>query len=158
MILLSFKTAIKGESNIVNHTEWIKLDSVTFNTQRPIDSGTGGKKRETGAPTFSSLHCSKLVDISSVELFSQSISGKSLDEGYIHFVQTGGDKTDQVYLKITLSEPLIESYALSGGDPVATETFSINFIKIKMQHIQFDGETKTEGSEKGWDITAGQAW
>ncbi len=158
MILLSFKTQIKGESNIVDHINWIKLETVNFGVRRPIDSGTGGKKRETAAPTFTGIQCSKLVDISSVELFAQSICGKSLEEGYIHFVQTSGQKTDQVYLKITLSDPLIENYSLSGGDPMASETFSINFVKIKMQHIQFDGETKTEGSAKGWDIYSGAAW
>jgi hypothetical protein len=47
---------------------------------------------------------------------------------------------------------------MQGADPQAYESFTINFQKIKMQHIQFDGETKTEGSEKGWDIGVGQAW
>ncbi|MFN7292859.1 MAG: Hcp family type VI secretion system effector [Pirellula sp.] len=158
MILLSFKTKIKGESEVVDHTEWIKLDSVSFGVSRPIDAGAVGKKRETGAPSFTSIMCTKPVDIASVELFMQSISGKSLEEAYIHFIQTGGDKTDQVFLKVTLAEPVIESYNFAGSDPYASESFSINFIKMKMQHIQFDGDTKTEGSEKGWDVTKGEAW
>ncbi len=158
MILLSFKTKIKGESDVVNHTEWIKLDSVTFGSSRPIDAGAIGKKRETGAPSFTSINCTKPVDIASVELFMQSICGKSLEEGYINFIQTGGDKTDQVYLKMTLSEPVIENYNFSGSDPYSTESFAINFVKIKLQHISFDGDTKTEGSAKGWDITKGEAW
>ena len=158
MILLSFKTKIKGESDVVDHTEWIKLDSVSFGSSRPIDAGAVGKKRETGAPSFTSISCAKQVDISTVELFMQSICGKSLDEGYIHFIQTGGEKTDQVYLKVTLAEPVIESFSFAGSDPYSSESFTINFTKIKMQHIQFDGDTKTEGSEKGWDITKGEAW
>jgi type VI secretion system secreted protein Hcp len=158
MILLSFKTKIKGESDVVDHTEWIKLESASFNSSRPIDAGAVGKKRETGAPSFSSINCTKQVDISTVELFMQSICGKSLEEGYLHFIQTGGEKTDQVYLKVTLADPVIESFGFAGSDPYSSENFTINFTKIKMQHIQFDGETKTEGSEKGWDITKGEAW
>lgn len=158
MILLSFKTKIKGESDVVDHTEWIKLDGVSFSSSRPIDAGAIGKKRETGAPSFTSIMCSKPVDIASVELFMQSICGKSLEEGYINFIQTGGEKTDQIYLKMTLSEPVIENYSFSGSDPYASESFAINFVKIKLQHISFDGDTKTEGSAKGWDITKGEAW
>ncbi|MEQ1829705.1 MAG: type VI secretion system tube protein Hcp [Pirellula sp.] len=158
MILLSFKTKIKGESDVVDHTDWIKLDSVSFGCARPIEAGAIGKKRETGAPSFSSIMCSKPVDIASVELFMQSICGKSLDEGYIHFVQTGGEKTNQVYLKVTLAEPIIENFTFGGNDSNSTENFSINFEKIKLKHVQFDGDTKTEGSEKGWDIPKGSAW
>jgi type VI secretion system secreted protein Hcp len=88
----------------------------------------------------------------------QSICGVSLEEAELHFMQTDGQDADQVYLKITLEDPIVSSFTTSSGGGRPMETFTLNFVKIKMEYTQFSGESKKQASPKGWDLMAGKAW
>jgi type VI secretion system secreted protein Hcp len=156
MILLNFATQIKGTSKVAAHTDWIAVSSVQLGVGRAITtSSDGATDRDTSNPSFSELTISKPTDISSADLFAQSVYGKSLGKAEIHFIQAGGaDKTDQVYLKIELEDAIVSSYSLSSGGDRPTESFSLNFAKISYQYDQFDGATVKTGTPKKWDLTA----
>lgn len=158
MIQLKFKKEIKGDSKVKDHEDWITLDSVNMGVSRTISVRSGGTDRETSTPTFNEITCNKGCDISSTELFIQSICGASLEEATIHFIQTDGKEADQVFLEFTLEDPIISSFetSSSGGRPF--ETFRLNYTKIKMEYTQFSGEQKKTASPKGWDLMAGKAW
>ncbi|MFO0921544.1 MAG: type VI secretion system tube protein Hcp [Pirellulales bacterium] len=159
MILLKFKTEIKGDSKLSQHEGWITLQSINFSTSRPLTAHSGGTDRDTSTPMFTDIACTKETDVASTELFMQSVCGKSLGEATLHFMQTSGDKGDQVYLTVTLAEPIVTSFNFgAGSDMRGSETFTLNFTKMKMKYTSFDGDKKTEGSEKGWDLTIGKAW
>lgn len=153
MILLKFKTEIKGNSKVKEHDGWITLDAVDFSCGREISVSSGGTDRETSTPNFSNIRCTKDLDVSSVELFHQSICGKSLGEATINFLQTGGKDADQVFMTITLHDPIVTSYSTgcrSGDRP--SERFDLNFTKIKIGYTQFNGEDKKPVTPKGWDL------
>lgn len=155
MILLNFETQIKGDSIVAEHTDWITLDSLQIGVGRAISSSGGGKDRDTSNPSFSEVTCSKSTDISSSDIYFQAIAGKSLGKADIHFIQTGGtDVKNQVYLMITLDDPIVSSYSLSSGGDRPSESFSLNFTKITYQYDAFSGEVKTTGTEKKWDVMA----
>jgi type VI secretion system secreted protein Hcp len=158
MILLKFKKEIKGDSSVKGHEGWITLDSISLNCSRNIQVRSGGTDRETSTPNFSDIACNKACDLSSTELFMQSICGVSLEEAELHFMQTDGQDADQVYLKITLEDPIVSSFTTSSGGGRPMETFTLNFVKIKMEYTQFSGESKKQASPKGWDLMAGKAW
>lgn len=158
MILLKFKKEIKGDSNIQGHEGWISLNSVSMGCGRAIMANSGGVDRETSTPSFQDICCHKSCDIASTELFIQSICGVSLEQAEFHFMQTDGKDADQVYLKITLDDPIVSSFNTSSGGGRPSETFNLNFTKIKMEYTQFSGEKKKPASPKGWDLMAGKAW
>ncbi|OAJ58748.1 hypothetical protein A6V36_29770 [Paraburkholderia ginsengiterrae] len=159
MILLNFATQIKGTSKVEGHTDWIAVNSLQLGVGRAIStSSDGATDRDTSNPSFSEVTFSKPTDISSADLFAQSIYGKSLGKAEIHFIQTGGtDKNDQVYLKIELEEAIISSYSLSSGGDRPSESFCLNFAKISYQYDQFDGATVKTGTPKKWDLTANKS-
>lgn len=159
MILLNFATQIKGTSKVDAHTDWIAVSSLQLGVGRAIStSSDGATDRDTSNPSFSELTFTKPTDISSADLFAQSIYGKSLGKAEIHFIQTGGtDKNDQVYLKIELEEAIISSYSLSSGGDRPTESFSLNFAKISYQYDQFDGAIVKTGTPKKWDLTTNKS-
>lgn len=159
MILLNFATQIKGTSKVAGHADWIAVNSLQLGVGRAITtSSDGATDRDTSNPSFSEVTITKPTDISSADLFAQSIYGKSLGKAEIHFIQTGGaDKTDQVYLKIELEEAIVSGYSLSSGGDRPTESFSLNFAKISYQYDQFDGATVKTGTPKKWDLTANTA-
>ena len=158
MILLKFKKEIKGDSKLSGHENWITLDSIQWGVGRSIQVRSGGVDRETSTPSFSEITCTKGTDIASTELFMQSICGVSLEEATLHFMQTDGKDADQAYLKVTLDDPIISSFSASSGGGRPSESFSLNFTKIKMEFTQFSGESKKGASPKGWDLMAGKAW
>jgi type VI secretion system secreted protein Hcp len=158
MILLKFKKEIKGDCKIKGHEGWITLSSVSMGCGRSIAVNSGGTDRETSTPSFQDLCCNKACDIASTELFIQSICGVSLEQAEFHFMQTDGKDADQIYLKITLDDPIVSWFnsTSSGGRP--GESFNLNFTKIKMEYTQFSGESVKQASPKGWDLMAGTAW
>lgn len=158
MILLKFKKEIKGDAQVEDHTDWISLDSVNMGCARSIEVHSGGTDRETSTPNFSDIHCTKSTDIASCELFMQSICGASLEEAEIHFMQTDGADANQVYLKITLEDPIVSSFNASSAGARPVETFTLNYTKIKVEYTQYSGESKQTASPKGWDLMTGTAW
>ncbi len=158
MILLKFKKEIKGDSVIQDHVAWITLDSVNLACGRSVSTRSGGADRETSTPNFSEISCTKGCDIASTELFMQSICGVSLEEAELHFMQTDGKTADQVYLKVKLEDPIVTSFQTSSAGGRPSESFTLNFTKIKLEYTQFSGESKKQASPKGWDLMAGKAW
>ena len=88
----------------------------------------------------------------------QSICGASLEEAEIHFMQTDGADANQVYLKITLEDPIVSSFNASSAGARPVETFTLNYTKIKVEYTQYSGESKQTASPKGWDLMTGTAW
>jgi type VI secretion system secreted protein Hcp len=157
MILLNFATAIKGDSVVEGHTDWITIDSFQMGAGRSISSSGGGKDRETSNPSISEVTLTKSMDQASTDLFIQAICGKSLGKATIDFIQTGGtDAKDQIFLQYELTDAIISSYSVSSGGDRPSESIAINFTQIFMKYNAFSGTTVTAGSKKGWDLMKNQ--
>ncbi|MGA7983500.1 MAG: type VI secretion system tube protein Hcp [Chromatiaceae bacterium] len=158
MILLDFGGTIKGDSEQDGHKDWINLHSLSLGVNRAVTTSGAGKDRDTSTPSIAEVGCTKVSDISSNDLFAQSIYGKKIcDKAEVHFIQTGGEGADQVYMKYELYEPIISSYSLSSGGERPMESFSINFTKIIQKYSQFDAGGKvTQATDKGYDLKTGK--
>jgi type VI secretion system secreted protein Hcp len=154
MILLNFDTAIKGDSTVASHTDWITIDSLEFGVGRAITASGGGADRETSNPAFSEVSLTKSMDKASVDLMMQAICGKSLGKATIHFIQTGGaDAKGQEYLEIILGDAIVSSYGASSSGDRPGESFSINFDGFQMKYNTFsEGGTVKAGELKGWNL------
>jgi type VI secretion system secreted protein Hcp len=153
MILLKFKKEIKGDASATGFEGQIKLLSTQFSAARMVAVPSGSAARETGSPSFSEVSCSKSFDIASSELFMQSVSGASLEEASLTYLQTDGDGGPQVFLVVTLTDPIITSYSHSGSmcdKPM--ESFTLNFAQIKLEYTQYTGEAAVKASPKGWNL------
>lgn len=157
MILLQL-TGINGDSTIDGHTNWISIDSAQWGVGRGIGTAGAGKDRDTSTPSFSEMTFSKPTDIASTMLFAQAAYGKKIgDKAVVHWLQTGGDGGNQLYLTLELHEPLISSYSSSSGGDRPTESFSINFTKLIFKYSQFtSGGAKTDADPKGFDLKTGK--
>ncbi|HEY3983557.1 type VI secretion system tube protein Hcp [Cedecea sp.] len=151
MILLKFSTEIKGNSKVKDHEGWIEFNDMQISSGRHIH--VTNSERETGQPFVSELVLSKDGDIASPNLFIQSLTGKSLGEATVHFIQTAGeDNTNQIFMELKISEPIISYYSAksSGGRPV--ENISINFVKAEYAYTEYSGKDKTPEVRKKWDL------
>ncbi len=159
MILLNFDTAIKGDSTVPGHEDWITCDSLQFGVGRSINMSGGGKDRETSNPSFSEFTLSKSTDAASPELFFQAICGKSLGKAHVHFVQQAGAGEDpQIYLTYELDGAIVSSYSISSGGDRPTESVAVSFTKITKKYDAFDGSKRTTGTAKKWDLMANKTF
>ncbi len=157
MIVLKFDKDIKGDATSAGYEGQIVLASVSFGAARGISSPKGSAARETGVPQFQELACTKMFDIASTELFMQSVSGASLDKATITYLQTDTAGNPQLYLTITLTDPIVTSYNNGSSGDTPIETFTLNFTKIQLAYTQYNGEKATKASPKGWDLLANKA-
>jgi len=158
MITLKFDTAINGDATAKGFEKQIRLQSASFCTDRQLVIENGSQTRQTHPPTVTEVSCAKEFDIASTELFMQSVSGKSLGNATLTFLQTDEKGNPKKFLEITLAEAIITGYAHSasaGQKP--HETFRINFTEMKLAFTENDGEKSTEATAKGWNFQTSAA-
>ncbi|CAD5202743.1 type VI secretion system tube protein Hcp [Pseudomonas sp. FEN] len=151
MIVLKFKTEIKGNCQEKDHKDWIVIDSWGFSSGRSIAIGND---REPSVGHVTEISLNKTTDIASVNLFIESVSGKSLEEATLRVIQTSGSSTskNEPYIELTLTAPIISSYSLSGTGDRPTEHFQISFTAIKYQYKHFADGKAVATLEKSYDL------
>ena len=157
MIVLKFQKEIKGDSTAAGFEDHIVLESVEFGAARSIIIPTGKTARESGVPSFTEMTIAKKFDIASTELFMQSVSGASLGQGVITYLQTDMEGNPEPFLIITLQDPIITSYQNTSHGDRPVEKFRMNFTKIQLAYTQYSGEGAKKASPKGWDLLASKA-
>lgn len=151
MILLKFATEIKGNSKVKDHEGWIEFNDLVLSSGRHIH--VTNSERETGQPYVSELHLTKEGDISSPNLFLQSLTGKTLGDATVHLIQTAGeDNTNQVFMELKLTEAIISAYSAKSGGGRPVESVHINFVKIEYAYTEYTGKDKTPEVRKKWDL------
>ena len=151
MIVLKFKTEIKGNCQEKDHKDWIVIDSWGFSSGRSISTGND---REPSVGHVTEITLNKTTDVSSPNLFIESVSGKSLGEATLRIIQTSGSSTgkNEPYVEFTLDAPIISHYAISGSGDRPTETFQISFTSIKYQYKHFVDGKAVATLEKSYNL------
>lgn len=139
---------IKGDSTIKGHEDQIELDSFSWGVNQQgnahTSSGAGA-----GKSTCHDVSLTKLADSSSTDLALACCTGKHIAKAELFIRKAGGDNEHVKYLTIELKDVYVTNYHLSGhaGGGLATESFSLNFAEIAMDHKLQDAKGK--GSSKG---------
>jgi type VI secretion system secreted protein Hcp len=142
----------KGDATEKHHMNWIKLDSISFGSGRPVRTKTGWvASRWAGTGRVSEIHLTKQMDASSVHVFMSTCldAGRTM-EIFLTRAGTRHDKSEIVYLKYKLTHALFTSYSLesSGANPL--ETLSLNFTRIDMEYFPQDDKAEKKGGIPVW--------
>ena len=139
---------IEGESTDSSHKSWILADSASLPVFRSIPSGAVDQQRTKGETQLGDISVVRQLDKSSPKLFEAVASGKFNKKVTLEFTtQTGGK--NETYLKMDLENVIFSGYSVSGnssGDPMPSESVSMNATKITYTYTEFDNKT---GSKKG---------
>lgn len=125
---------IKGESNDSKHKETIEIESFSWGVSNS-GSHAAGSGGGAGKASFQDLHCTANVNKSSPVLMLSCANGKHIKKAVL-FVRKQG-KDQQEFYTVTLEDLLVSSYQSgdsTGGNPVPTDQFSLNFAKIKFEY------------------------
>jgi len=139
---------IPGESRASGHEGQIELLSWSWgSTGRDAPSGMASGKRQ-----YEPLTITKSVDQASPLLQRASETGQQLSGVTVYMRKAGGKQ--QEYMKIELENVMVSSYSVGGsgggGGAAPTETFSLNYEKIKQGYVP-EGKPKEEGQKPKWD-------
>lgn len=147
---------IKGESTDKNHKDWIELRSVNFGISNNAQvTSSGQRKLNKGTASFSYIHCTKVMDISSVKLLSAVAQGNFLKNVKLS-VCTMFENELHPYAELEMDECMISSISENadkdGGYP--HESFTIVFSKIKWTFTPLtpEGKKGNKVGPEGWDL------
>lgn len=142
---------IDGEARDSAHSGWSEALAFSFGVEREMSGATGGKATSTSS--FSDFSIVKQIDKSSPGLFLASANGQVIPT--FSFEITHDDGAKLAYLKYELTNVMVTSYNISGGDTgTPVETISLNFEKITFSYIGMDSKTGTQAApiSSNWDI------
>lgn len=158
---------IDGESTDAKCRECIHIESFSWGASNPSTSahGSGGG---AGKVSVHDISITKMNDKSSPDLMQAAATGQHIKEAKLTCRKAGGDQ--QEYLTYTLENVLVSSYSSTkndgnrsgnggsggilfgsggkGGDGSAapTDSFSLNFEKIKFEWTDASGKVKNLGA------------
>lgn len=141
-----------GEATDEKHKNWIDVESWSWGASQPQSTATGhgmGQARVTLHP----LSVTARVNKGSNTLFLYCCNGKHIPKVVLE--QTKAGESQQVYLKLTLEDAIIENFqtAGSGGGEVPMANFSFSAVKNKIWYAPQDEKGNVSGGdEKGWDV------
>ena len=151
---------IPGDCMVKGYEEWITCSEFNFGIEREFaDSAKGGTADvNLGVADLPPVELGKSMDKASALLFRQSISGKSLGTGEIHFVETMDDELF-MYLQYKLDNVIVSKWDMTGSDDDRpTESFSLFYSKIWMEYTPFGGKKKGTPIKDGWDRILSKQW
>ncbi len=142
---------IDGESHDDKHKGEIDVASWSWGaTQGGTQSSGGGG---AGKVAMGDLHVQMTVSKASPKLMLAVASGKHIEKAVLTCRKAG--KTQQEYLKITLTDILVSSYQTEvngSAGIVPTEDVGLNFSKIEFEYREQKPDGSLGGSVKaGWD-------
>ena len=145
---------IDGESRAEKHKDEIEIESFSWGESNFVSAGSGGGGG-AGKVTMNDFHFVMSVSKASPKLFLACATGEHLPEAVLSIGKSGGDGRQIDYLYWKLSDCLVCSYQAGGssGDPVPSDSFSLNFKKIEISYKQQNADG-SPGSEirAGWDL------
>lgn len=136
---------IDGESTDDRCKECIHIESFSWGASNTGTSAHGGGG--AGKASVHDISLTKATDKSSPDLMQAAASGKHIKTAKL-FVRKQGTE-QQEYLTYTLENVLVSSYSTSGqgsSSTVPTDSFSLNFEKIKFEWTDASGKAKNLGA------------
>ncbi len=128
----------KSSAGNSSHKETIEIASWSFGASNPSSVGSTGMSsgREASTPSVSEVVVTKNMDKASPVLAKGASKGKTTQELKKQTTHNGDS-----YYVIKLTDVMVSSWQVSGqgsGDPVPTESISLNFTKIEFNYKPID--------------------
>jgi len=156
VIILDIKD-IKGNCTIDGFADKIILNSFGHSVALPLNSDVSNTERTAGRPMFSEMNLSKMTDQSTPTLYASCTEGKKLGDATISIGRNENGKF-MLVLKYVLTNAMVSNINTSGGGGLPSDSFSLNYTKIKTEFTQQNPDSTKKGTASfGWDLTTNKA-
>jgi type VI secretion system secreted protein Hcp len=145
---------IKGESSDGKLKDGIEIHSFNWGCANG-GSAAVGSGMGAGKVNYTDISFMAPVSKASPELMLHCASGKPIKKAVLHVRKQGGKQEE--YYTVTLEDLIVSSYSTSGVGESVSDSFSLNFSKIKFDYKpqKADGSLDTAVTT-GWDIKKGE--
>jgi len=146
---------VDGDVTTKGFEKCIELTSAQFGHARAVTS-IGANDARRGTPQVTDLVVTKPMDVSSTDLFRDSLMGQG-KKVTLYFVATGVDKSTP-FLTVELENTLISSFAVTGGHAAndkPVETLTFNFTKITYTTTTLDEKLRGTPKSVTYDLQTG---
>jgi type VI protein secretion system component Hcp len=138
---------IAGEVTADGYQGWVELTGLSWSVARGLSEGAGASSgRDAAAVTLSDVACARTVDIATIPLLQESLSGRRDASVQIHLTVTGADGRHVAQREITLSSVQVTSYQIKGassdGSAPPQETFTLSFTGIENRFQELDRDLR----------------
>ncbi len=144
VLILDLGKTIKGNCSITDYTDKILVNSFSHNAYLPIGSDSANTERTLGRPVLSEMSFSKSSDLATTDLFRACTQGTKIGAATLHIGRVENGKYMN-FMTYVMDNAMISQMSCSGGGGIPSDSFSINFTKIKADFSQ----QKTDSTEKG---------
>jgi type VI secretion system secreted protein Hcp len=144
---------IKGESQHVDHKEWIDVESWSWSMSRDgtFHKGGGGSG---GTAYVQDMSFTKQLDMATPDLQKQCLNGKHIGEATFHVIKEGEKALTVVEVK--LKDVIIANVSMSGSSGLPMESVTLNFREVHYKYVgQEDTGAGGTSPEYKWDIVTG---
>jgi type VI secretion system secreted protein Hcp len=131
---------INGESQAVNMTNYIELDSFSFGATNPPD--IGGQGLSGGKCSLSEFSFSCGLDSASYQILKALYTGQHIATATYAGRKSGGGTEPFIYLKAIMTNVYISSQSVGGGAMgIPNQSVSLAYEQIEFQYYTQDTST-----------------
>jgi type VI secretion system secreted protein Hcp len=146
---------VEGEHSLNGEGGYIELLSVGWSMTRSGTAIRAGARARV-EPSVSEVACTKMSDMSSIGLLTESFTGKFNRKVTISFVRQGQSML-LPFMVYTLTDVGILSFSHGGSsDGTPTESFSLNFASIDIQHTAYTDDFTGVSANILYSVPEGQ--
>jgi type VI secretion system secreted protein Hcp len=140
---------IKGESTDERHRGTIEIQSFSWGMSNAGTTTSGGTGGGSGKVDIQDFHFTTKLSKASPQLITACATGRHIKSAKLFVRKQGTEQQD--YYVITLSDCLVSSFqqgatssgAAGGADAAPTESISLYYNSIAVQHTADDGSVTT---------------
>ena len=125
---------IEGTSISQQHKGEIEIESFSWGASRTPGSASGGGGRGggDGRVQMQDFHFVMKTNKSSPKLFLACATGEHFTKGILALRKPGNEAVD--FLKVALTDVVVTSFQVGGGDEMPLEQISLSFTKIEWEY------------------------
>ncbi len=143
---------IKGESQDSKFKDMIEIESFSWGASNAGSHSSGGGGG-AGKVSLQDVHFTSQVNKASPVLFLKCCTGEHIKKAVLHVRKQGKDQKE--FYIVTLENLLVSGYQSgdsTGGSPLPTDQFSLNFTKIKFEYKVQEKDGSLGATSTGtWD-------
>ncbi len=145
VLILDLGTTIKGNCTIAGYIDKIIVSSYSHSASIPLQMDAGNTERTAGRPMFSEISFTKMSDLATTELYKACTQGTKLGTATLHVGRVENGKYMSLF-KYELANAMIANISTGGGGGIPSDSFSINFTKIKCDFTQQQADSTAKGT------------
>jgi type VI secretion system secreted protein Hcp len=144
VLILDLGAAIKGNCTITGFSGKVIVDSFSHSVYLPMGADPSNTERTMGRPVCSEMSFTKSSDLATTEIFKACTRGAKIGDATLNIgrIENGVYMNFMTYI---MSNAMISQMSCGGGGGIPSDSFSINFTKIKADFTQQNSDSTAKG-------------